>query len=498
MALSQQFEGLMLVPWFNREEWDYVYKLLYEQNNLSGAYTMMKIWKQRTPKLPSAVECTLMILDAYILRDSSSDDSTRLLYSASIMRFLNLCCSQDDKQGTFTQKVKSHNIPEWLVNLRHDIAHSSSVPSLELLTCAVDFCFQWIHEIYWERQCPILENYSPSATISIESVRPALKSYCRIISLYYLKNCVKNAKEIDYYESKLKAVLTNYKHDDMDFISTVSNRLLQFIINETGEVRQRCHKELIVDTIISDGGLLLVYTKDNVYFDVRSALRLPKDFVNAWSNLIDFVFDMGCLQLLLERLLRIVNNEIVQPALRRTCGLWISYFLERLLLTKLIKESNVKGNIKKSAFRKFPNMRTLPPLVYHSEIESILSDIGELKIIAEDNPNIHTLLFVDILFELCGASGEETEIIRILANPKKEDEESIKDFDEIANICFDGDDNGVHIISNGVHLESMEHLANECRFAPVEDYSIFENCSLGVLRHQNTNTNPYLANGYSL
>uniref|UniRef100_A0A1Y1MZE2 Uncharacterized protein n=1 Tax=Photinus pyralis TaxID=7054 RepID=A0A1Y1MZE2_PHOPY len=499
MALSQQYVGLMLVPWFNREEWDHVYDLLYEHKDLRGAQSLLKIWKQRTPKLPSAVECTLIIVDAYLFKDSSSEDRTRLLYSASIMRFLNLCCSQEDKQGTFTQKAKSHNFPEWIVNMRHDIAHSCSVPSLELLICALDFCHDWIRDNYWERQKTMLESYSPLKSVSKDEVASALKTYCRIVSLRYLKSCVKTAREIECYESKLKLLISDYRWDNMDSIRTVLSRLLRRLTDEVGEVRQSWLKELIVETIILDGGLLCVYTRDRAYFDVESADRLPKDVLNIWDDLLDFVLDVGCLQLLLERLLRVVNNEIAQAGMRRICGLWIAYLLERLLLTKLIKQAHVKDNIKKSVFQKYPNMRTLSPFVYHSEIEAIFSTVRYLKEIAEDNPNVYTLLFIESLLELCEASAKEAEfveVIRILVNSKTHTAESVGDFDELSDdVCLDS----LRSVPAGTskRTEKAEPVP-KCRFIPVKDFSIFENCAMGILKHQNANINPCLVNEYNL
>lgn len=46
--------------------------------------------------------------------------------------------------GTMYNKAAQHNIPEWIVNLRHDAAHGVALPDLSLLRTAAVFIFKWL------------------------------------------------------------------------------------------------------------------------------------------------------------------------------------------------------------------------------------------------------------------------------------------------------------------------------------------------------------------
>lgn len=42
-----------------------------------------------------------------------------------------------------------NELPNWLVSIRHDIAHSHKVPSLSMLEMSLKFCLEWLKEKYW-------------------------------------------------------------------------------------------------------------------------------------------------------------------------------------------------------------------------------------------------------------------------------------------------------------------------------------------------------------
>lgn len=56
-------------------------------SNKHKALKLLRVWKHRTPQLPSGVEGTVIILEAMMLDPSlMSHESLRTLYGASIMR----------------------------------------------------------------------------------------------------------------------------------------------------------------------------------------------------------------------------------------------------------------------------------------------------------------------------------------------------------------------------------------------------------------------------
>jgi hypothetical protein len=51
--------------------------------------------------------------------------------------------------------AREFNIPPWIVELRHDAAHSG-VPSIYRLLDAARYCIQWLEEKYWSIERPAL------------------------------------------------------------------------------------------------------------------------------------------------------------------------------------------------------------------------------------------------------------------------------------------------------------------------------------------------------
>lgn len=69
-----------------------------------------------------------------------------LMYSTTIMRILNHISNiGHTKQTSLFQIAKQLNIPEWIVNLRHDTAHGYEVPSIGVLRIAVNILLAWLH-----------------------------------------------------------------------------------------------------------------------------------------------------------------------------------------------------------------------------------------------------------------------------------------------------------------------------------------------------------------
>lgn len=76
----------------------------------------------------------------------SYENDLCLMYSTTIMRFLNHISNiGHTKQTSLFQIAKQLNIPEWIVNLRHDTAHGYELPSIGLLRIAINILLTWLH-----------------------------------------------------------------------------------------------------------------------------------------------------------------------------------------------------------------------------------------------------------------------------------------------------------------------------------------------------------------
>ena len=127
-------------------------------DNVNKAYETMLMWKLRNPNLPAYVECTIGLLDVMIqehkklLLYQESDqlpltieNDLRLSYSAALIRFVNHVSSVSSYKGdTLYLAAKTQNIPDWVINLRHDASHNQILPQLDCLHIAVKLCFKWL------------------------------------------------------------------------------------------------------------------------------------------------------------------------------------------------------------------------------------------------------------------------------------------------------------------------------------------------------------------
>ncbi|KMQ92576.1 las1-like protein [Lasius niger] len=181
MALFAKRDDIKQVPWFSLTEWHDVYRQIYSNDVIeqTKAYEALLVWKARMPKLPVGVDCTLSILQV-CLRDrewTSKIDSGELpmycendlslMYSTTIMRFLNHFCNiGHTKQTSLFQIAKQLKIPEWIVILRHQTAHGYELPSIGVLRIAINILLHWLHDEYWAAEARAVEKcYMEEANI---------------------------------------------------------------------------------------------------------------------------------------------------------------------------------------------------------------------------------------------------------------------------------------------------------------------------------------------
>lgn len=74
-----------------------------------------------------------------------NNTTLQLSYSTALVRFVNHVSSSTSKMGdTLYLAASKQDIPDWVINLRHDIAHSSSLPCSDLLESALQLAYQWL------------------------------------------------------------------------------------------------------------------------------------------------------------------------------------------------------------------------------------------------------------------------------------------------------------------------------------------------------------------
>lgn len=82
-----------------------------------------------------------------------------MLKAYPFYRFLNVCVTHDRMQGKFSINAKQARIPNWIIDMRHEIAHGTNLPTLDLLKKACEFGFDWLYNKYWLPVSQLLRDY---------------------------------------------------------------------------------------------------------------------------------------------------------------------------------------------------------------------------------------------------------------------------------------------------------------------------------------------------
>ncbi|KAG8235077.1 hypothetical protein J437_LFUL010925 [Ladona fulva] len=222
-GILQEYE---VVPWRSREEWYEVCDLIFSDDlpKLQEAYEKLRCWKARCHRLAAGIECTLTILEPMVMHQKLKEPSNELViksvYALAITRFLNTATSfgKDRVPKTLYKIAESLNIPEWIVNIRHEAAHSPDLPSLDVLQAGVQFSLQWLRSIYWGKG---LEDDQPEKNkVYNYNLRGKLQKWCEIYQEVYLQKLNDILLVKDVRDPKLMKKVKEYMWGDGESISS--------------------------------------------------------------------------------------------------------------------------------------------------------------------------------------------------------------------------------------------------------------------------------------
>eukprot|EP00730_Choanoeca_flexa_P000450 TRINITY_DN10201_c0_g1_i2.p1 TRINITY_DN10201_c0_g1~~TRINITY_DN10201_c0_g1_i2.p1 ORF type:complete len:455 (+),score=57.70 TRINITY_DN10201_c0_g1_i2:1357-2721(+) len=192
------------VPWSNAAEWQAVRRKLYarDRQTRQDGVDHVGAWSCRM-RLPLAIQTTVALVEVQL--DDNQDGSRgfnrqrtlalRQAYSTAIIRFVNgfADARQNGAQARSVHGIaQSLNIPTWVVDIRHEAAHTQ-LPSLSLLREASAEALEWLDEYYWIAQEAYLDNYSHRGLDILtsyfgtedpgsERVQTCLDALCRLYS----------------------------------------------------------------------------------------------------------------------------------------------------------------------------------------------------------------------------------------------------------------------------------------------------------------------------
>ncbi|XP_044760407.1 uncharacterized protein LOC123317861 [Coccinella septempunctata] len=328
MALSQKYDGVVLMPWFNLAEWKSIKDLIYSGDLESQqlAVDRMKIWKLRTSLIPVGIDGTLELLEALLAeKNNLNDDELVRIYSLSLLRFLNICAGNNDKQGTFYKTAEKNGLPLWLITLRHDIAHDPVIPSKIFLKKALNECLQWVKEKYWE--VSQMEDYVVSDETNFKDL---IHNYARL----KLLNFFNESTEVLIQEIKKKVGFAisaglNRGFSTNDFIVLLEDHLIQSVTQD--KIKDSCIH--IVSTLVEEGVILTIN-----YCSINGTKKIPSNFLQIWHKLLNLLYQNCTLFLLINKLADITESTTHEYSVKEIASLWIAELYQGLMKTKKMKE----------------------------------------------------------------------------------------------------------------------------------------------------------------
>lgn len=97
-----------------------------------------------------------------------------------------MCGATNERQGTFYRTAKKNGIPDWVIDLRHEIAHDQTIPSKAMLEKGLKTCFDWLKREYWE---PEFEKESKRHYLmSSDEIRSAFRLHCELLVIRFMHN----------------------------------------------------------------------------------------------------------------------------------------------------------------------------------------------------------------------------------------------------------------------------------------------------------------------
>ncbi|XP_076843787.1 ribosomal biogenesis protein LAS1L isoform X2 [Brachyhypopomus gauderio] len=334
-----------VVAWMNKGEWDQVLEHLYSRDPALQNHALHRVsaWRARFGhKTPVAVESTANLVRCQVLDNTGKVEGGDLvlLYGMALTRFVNLILER--QQGRVARPLRhlasSLNIPEWIVNLRHDITHRR-LPPLRWCRKGCEFVLKWLQQEYWSRQLnsQLIEDWNSS---SEEEEDEEEKDKNQADVLTRQRERARERERERELHKRARELLISYEQEQFQVgevwrpqssenntstgIGWILTQIQQFG-SESGDI--------LIDVLVHDGFLIptaeqlesLDINPSEELLDLLSP-HLPRELLRFWLPLLRVLSSASFINLILERLFAELSNE---PTNHRMFYLsaWISEFL---------------------------------------------------------------------------------------------------------------------------------------------------------------------------
>lgn len=197
-----------------------------------------------------------------------------------VFRFLNLCAANNKKQGTFYETARKNNLPDWLINIRHDLAHDQKVPSKFMLQYCLNYCLDWLKREYWDVQYSIIKD-----CIALNKIgkKPHIEKYILLYEDIIQDVIKRKADTLSQLTSdaveKLYSWFTSNNLNDHSSISYILILLSKAIVPAVSENRRDEFSDYLANELTKRGIIFEIPDKDfNVAQGMLSQLKLKQTF----------------------------------------------------------------------------------------------------------------------------------------------------------------------------------------------------------------------------
>ncbi|KAM9440347.1 ribosomal biogenesis protein LAS1L [Clarias gariepinus] len=333
-----------VVAWLNRAEWEQVVEYLSSRETALQTHALHRItaWKGRFgPSTPVAVETTANLVRCQILDRSGKleRDDLVLLYGMALTRFVNLILER--KQGRVAKPLRllasTMNIPEWIVNLRHDITHRR-LPTLKWCRKGCEFVLNWLQQQYWSRQLSSLADWNSSSEEEDEEEDEEERKRRKE------EEATIRQREIERHK-RARELLISYEREQFQVFEEMMKQGsgrgawpnaspdLSWILAQIQQLNSEA-RDALIGTLVQDGFLIPTAEQlESLNIDPSEELLdpsspcVPVGFLHFWLPLLKVLNSSSFIHQLLEKLFAELANE---PTNHRAyySSAWISEILQ--------------------------------------------------------------------------------------------------------------------------------------------------------------------------
>ncbi|XP_051751640.1 ribosomal biogenesis protein LAS1L [Ctenopharyngodon idella] len=363
-----------VVAWMNKAEYEHVMEYLYSKEPALQKHALHRIsaWKGRFGQsTPVAVESTADLVRCQVLDSMGQLEASDLvlLYGMALVRFVNLITERQQKRVArpLRRLARNINIPEWVVNLRHDMTHRR-LPSLKWCRKGCGFVLEWLHQEYWSRQMgsQLTEDWNSSS--EDEDEEEIVKRRERDLLI--------RQTEIEAHK-KVRELLISYEQEQFQTYEELAKKGgqhgvwpdasadLSWILTQIKHFATEA-RDIIADVLMQDGFLIptaeqlesldIDPSEDSVD---KFAPCLPRVFLHFWLPCLKVLNSSIFINLILDKLFAELSNE---PSSHRTYYIasWISEILLSNSKVSVAGELKAHKKLKISKERIFVNRLQFP------------------------------------------------------------------------------------------------------------------------------------------